>query len=278
MTPGIYTIPASEYHADPCESPSLSNSIAQILLSKSAAHAWQAHPRLNPHYRPDNDPKFDIGTAAHALLLEGSAAKIVVVEADDWRTKAAKEMRDHANANGMTAILAKHNVALNQMVEAAKRFVASSEIAGIFERGKPEQTAIWKEPSGIWCRSRMDWLTDDYSIILDYKTTEDASPEVFSRQLVRMGYHIQDAFYTRGIAVLADKRPEFIFLVQETSPPFACSLAGCSALLGEIARVQAALAIALWKASIESNNWPSYEGRIAWADAPAWLISQQGGE
>src|SRR5262245_50563917 len=70
--PGIYDIPLAEYLADPCPAPSLSASIAHILLSQSPRHAWEAHPRLNPHYEPEEAEAFDLGTAAHAYLLEGA--------------------------------------------------------------------------------------------------------------------------------------------------------------------------------------------------------------
>ncbi|WP_242401117.1 hypothetical protein [Acetobacter okinawensis] len=47
-TPGIYDLPEAQYHADPCPTPSLSNSVARILLDESPMHAHFSHPRLNP--------------------------------------------------------------------------------------------------------------------------------------------------------------------------------------------------------------------------------------
>ena len=43
---GIHDIPPREYHADPCPAPSLSRSIAKLLVERSPAHAYAAHPRL----------------------------------------------------------------------------------------------------------------------------------------------------------------------------------------------------------------------------------------
>ena len=45
-------ISAEAYHADPAPEPSLSSSVAKILVNLSPAHARIAHPRLNPDYRP----------------------------------------------------------------------------------------------------------------------------------------------------------------------------------------------------------------------------------
>ena len=44
MRTGIFTIPAADYHADPCEVPSLSASIASLLVNRSPFHAWSAIP------------------------------------------------------------------------------------------------------------------------------------------------------------------------------------------------------------------------------------------
>ena len=66
--PGVYDLPMAEYHADPCPEPSLSSSIIRLLCSASPLHAWTAHPRLNAAYVAEESDRFDVGTAAHALL------------------------------------------------------------------------------------------------------------------------------------------------------------------------------------------------------------------
>lgn len=275
MLTGIYQIDEETYHADPCSEPSLSNSIACTLLTQSPKHAWLKHPRLNTSHKPDESARFDIGTAAHALLLEGSAAKICVVEADDWRTKAAKEQRDMARASGMTPILAKNNYALNSMVNAAKEYIATSELRGVFDQGKPEQTLIWKD-DGIWCRSRLDWLSDDRKIILDYKTCESAEPEAFIRHISRMQYDLQAAFYLRGLARQNEftSLTKFVFLAQEIEAPYACSLIGLSNHLLDIAASKVDRAISLWKECLTTNKWPAYPTRICYAEPTAWQMAE----
>src|SRR5215831_5713580 len=47
VTPGVYAMPAAQYHADPCPTPSLSASIIKLICLDSPAHAWTAHPKLN---------------------------------------------------------------------------------------------------------------------------------------------------------------------------------------------------------------------------------------
>ena len=87
---GIYTIPHDVYHQDPCPTPSLSSSVAKVLLRQSPAHAAMQHPKLNNNYVNAESSRFDLGTIAHALLLEDDSSRLITIEADDWRTKAAK--------------------------------------------------------------------------------------------------------------------------------------------------------------------------------------------
>ena len=140
--PGVYDIPAEIYHADPCPEPSLSSSVATALIDRSPRHAWQAHPRLNPVHEPDNRQDFDLGKAAHALLLEGRDVA-EIVDAADYRTKAAREARDAAYAAGKTPLLAHQWQDVEAMIKAAiAQLAAHTDSDGIFEIGRAE--AAWR--------------------------------------------------------------------------------------------------------------------------------------
>jgi hypothetical protein len=262
---------AEAYHADPCPEPSLSSSIAKILLTQSPLHAWLAHPRLNPKYRPREDSRFDLGSAAHALLLEGDD-RMVVVDAHDWRTKAAQEQRDAARLAGKHPILRHQFYDVTAMVAEARKFIESTELAGIFQRGKPELTATWTDGE-IHCRARFDWLTDDRRVVLDYKSTESAEPNQFIRQIARMGYDVQASFYTIAVEETCQVTPEFVFLAQEIEAPYACSLVGLSNAYKEIGRAKVGGAMDRWARCMSSGKWPAYSNQIAYAEPNAYQIA-----
>lgn len=273
MTPGYHRMTAEEYHADPCIVPSLSSSIAQVMLHESPRKAWHCHPKLNPDYREQHDGKFDIGTAAHAVLLENDESNIVIVDAEDWRTKAAKQARGDAYAAGKTPLLKRHHAAVTVMVEAARAFVAQSEIAEYWRVAESELTAIAEE-KGVWLRCRFDRITATRRFIMDYKSTESAAPEVFSRQIPRMGYHIQEAFYRRIARMLGATGPRFAFIAQSVEPPHECTLHGCDPALQEIADTEVERAIGLWRQCVSTKSWPSYGGRVHWATPSTWMIQE----
>src|SRR5262245_46854946 len=95
-----------EYIRDPAPSPSLNASIANLLLTRSARHAWLAHPRLNPTWMPDDaTPASDLGTVIHGLLLEDDSSRVSIVEAPDWRSRDAQAARHDARHRGKVPML-----------------------------------------------------------------------------------------------------------------------------------------------------------------------------
>ena len=177
LTPGIHDISAEQYHADPCDEPSLSASVAKILCTKTPAHARLAHPRLS-HLEPKPPtPAMDLGSAVHALVLQPEIAEemILMVEETSWRTKMAKEQRDWARANDRVPLLSHVFDTAMEMSEAARRQI-DRHPTGIFQDGHSEQTLIWQEEGdGIWCRSRADWLRSDHCL---YRRLEDHGSRV----------------------------------------------------------------------------------------------------
>src|SRR5574341_1408461 len=124
--------------------PSFSASLAHVLLTKSPRHAWIAHPRLNPAWQPEATEQTEFGTIAHALLLERDESRVVVVDAADWRTNAAKEQRARARAEGKFPILAEKFATVRAMVtEGLAAIGRSSEMARVFADGEPERTLVW---------------------------------------------------------------------------------------------------------------------------------------
>jgi hypothetical protein len=261
---------AGEYHEDPCEQPSLSASIANVLVSQTPRHAWTAHPRLNPDFRRQEDPKYDIGIAAHALLLEGRS-KIEVVAAEDWRSKIAKEQRDIARADGKIPLLAPQAHDLFEMVKAAKYQVAEFNLEpSLFADGHPEHTLIWDE-DGVTCRARLDWLRDDHAAIDDYKTTSaSADPSRWVRTMYGLGGDVQAAFYLRGCEKVLGVRPDWRYVVQETYPPYALSVVTLAASVLEVGADKVEKAIRIWRDCLERDEWPAYPAVAERVEIPAY--------
>ncbi len=272
---GIYNgITATQYHADVLTmEPSLSSSIAKLLCLSSPLHAKMAHPRLNPGAVEQEDERFDIGTAAHAILLEGVNA-VKVVDARDWRTNAAKEARDIARANGQIPLLAHVWNDVENMVAGIKGQLAKHTDGGqaMFTNGKPEQTLIWQEDDGTWCRARLDWLRPGN--IDDLKTCPNANPEAVSRSLFGMGYDIQAAFYLRGLKRLTGEDAVFRFAFVEKESPYALSVIGLGPDALMLAEKKVLFALEKWRECLDADDWPGYPRQTCWASLPTWEESR----
>lgn len=273
--PGVYDLSAEDYHADPVCEPSLSASIAKLLVTATPLHARAGHPRLNPDHEPEESEKFDIGSAAHALILRDKRA-FEIVDAKDWKTKSAGEKRDEARAAGKIPLLTSQWIRVECMARAARyQLDAHREASGAFKNGKPEQTLVWRE-GDIWCRARLDYRVVGAKVFDDYKSTAAlADPDAWSRILFNLGFDMQAAFYRRGIRALGlCDDPQFRFIVQETKKPHALSVIGLMPGALDLADHKVCRAIAIWDDCLRTGHWPGYPSRTCYVDVPPWAEAQ----
>lgn len=268
----IRKLSAEDYHADDvgATGPSLSASIASVLVSKTPLHAWTAHPKLNPSYVREEKPQYDFGTAVHSIILEGSDLVHVVI-APDWRTAAAREERDEARAEGKIPLLSKDYERVMAMVDAASKQIRQTVAKpAIFADGDPERTLVWTE-AGVECRALVDWLHEDFRAIDDFKTTSaSADPARWSRTAFQIGADVQTAFHLRGVKAVTGTDAVMRYIVQETFPPYALSVNSLSPAAREIGEAKVDYALAKWAECMESGEWPGYPVEVCYAELPAW--------
>lgn len=259
--------PEEEYHRHPA----LSASSAKTLLAPSCPARFRYE---REHGRP-HKAVYDVGHAAHKAVL-GVGAETVVIEAPDWKTKAAREARDEAYAAGKVPLLASEAADVEAMRAAV---FADEKAAALLEHGKPEQSAFWTDwTTGIDRRARLDWLTlhdDGSATIVDLKTSPSAAPKKFAGSVADFGYALQAAWYIDAVQALglAD-RVRFVFTVVEKSAPH---LVGTYELHEDwlrIGRQQVAEALAVFAACTAADVWPSYTEGVELLRPPTWLARQ----
>lgn len=277
--PGIYLdVPSRAYYADPATGPSLTQSLAKIILARSPLHAWYAHPRLNPDFQPADATKYDLGTIAHALMIERGKELLVLNEFDDWRTKEAKAKREEAQAVGKLAVLGKHFRLADKMVRAAQlQLLMRGEIHLFRNGGAGEVMTLWEE-GPIWLRQLLDWLTDDRLTVADFKTTAlCAAPDQIGRIASNAGWHIQAAMAERGLDVLHPQsagRRRYVFVVQETEQPYQINVVDMSETWLTMGRKQLDYAVTLWRNAITSDRFPGYPLQAIVPEFPGWAEQQ----
>lgn len=284
--PGIYRgVTEADYRLDPCPSPSLTQSAVKILLERSPKHAWTGSPRLNPNFDPDDDPKFDVGNAAHRLVL-GRGKDFEIVKASDWRTKAAQEAREKAADEGKIGILEHQFGQAAEMAAAARAQLDRHQDADAFTNGDAEVMIAWEE-DGIWFRSLIDWLHTDLRIVDDYKSTGmSVAPHVLGMRAEAAGWHIQHAFIERGLDVLDPARAGrrlFRNIAQETADPYALVTMRMNEHWLTMGRKKVQSGVDVWRRCIETGRWPSYPLHAIEPEYPnykekQWLDRELSGE
>jgi len=249
----------------------LSPSIASILLRRSPLHAWQRH-RLGGAEEGEQTDATRRGRLIDAMLL-GSGPKLEVINAKDWRTNAAKDQRDAAEAAGRIAVLVDKFEAATATVQAIRdRLVAR----GLEFRGQSQVTQVW-ESDGCECKGVLDHLIMPDGIIYDLKTCDDASDESITRSIVAYGADIQHAAYVEGVET---NNPELAGLVKmrfifvECEPPHAVNIRSLGGSLRELGARKWKRAKASWAACVRSRQWPGYEN-TAPLEAKPWQLAEE---
>jgi hypothetical protein len=271
--PGIYSGLAEDiYHADPVPGGSLSASGAKALLDCPARFRWQQE-------HPVRKDAFDFGTAAHRLVL-GAGADLAVMDYDDWRTKGAREEREEARAARMVPVLKKDYTQVQAMAFALRAHPLAAAALDPARGGKPEQSLFMQdEASGVWLRSRLDWMPDPHSamrpVIFDYKTTSCAEPKAFAKSMANYGYHIQAAWYAHLYYQITGVDAPFLFIAQEKEPPYLVSVCQPDQEAMRAGRNLMRDAIDLYASCAATGTWPGYPEDIHSISLPAWAKAQE---
>lgn len=283
--PGVYDgIPDEVYHRDPVPEGSLSVSGAKRLLPPScpAIFKWE-----RDHGRPDKHA-FDFGHAAHAKVL-GVGAEIVTVQrtakdgtvsdAENYQTKSAQEHRDEIRAAGKVPLLASERAEVDAMATALFAHPIARTLFNP-EHGQPEQSLFWPDAEfHIWRRARLDWLPNplnDRMIVADYKSAVTANPDEFERPMANFGYAMQAAWYTDAVVDLGlAESAEFLFVVQEKTPPYLVSVIQPDLLAMRTGRSRNRRAIETYARCAAADEWPGYRDDVSLVSVPYWYARQE---
>jgi hypothetical protein len=277
LSTGLHFIDAATYHADPCERPSLSSTIAKKLLKQSPLHAWEASPRLNPDHQSKDSATFDIGRAAHRAIL-GKGDDYVAIPDDllaengAASTKAAKEFIEEARAAGLTPLKADIVAQVEAMRDHAKIRLAENGI--VINPSRSEVVAI-AEFGGVMCRAMIDNAPEDPSLPLyDFKTCEDASPEACIRAVMNYGYDVQAAHYVDCWKGATGETRAFRFIFQEKPRPHEICVIELDYDAMVMGKKRITRAREMWRICTTQNHWPGYPAGVHQLPLPEFYQSK----
>lgn len=264
MKPGIYyDISNFDYHAGPG-------------LSKSGLDLIERSPyHFNVRRFREPSPAMEFGTHAHCRILEPqryAAEYAVAPDCGDRRTKAGKEAwQAFCNASdGKTIIDAETAARLDAMYAAV---MGIPDVSDAFSLGAAEASAYW-DASGVLCKCRPDWIHDcgdSGVILLDLKTTQNASPDDFARSVAKYRYDVQAAWYSDGYSLASGRDVlAFVFVAVESEYPHAASAVMLDPDSIDSGRNKYRRNLATYQRCTETGEWPAYGNCIHTIELPKW--------
>lgn len=249
---------------------------AHPALSQSGAKLILKSPSIYRHAmsQPVESDALDLGKAAHTLVL-GVGAEIVVIEADTWQTKAAREAKAEARAEGKAPLLTKQFEQVRAMADKLSEHALAMRL---LSAGEPEVSLFaTDEATGVELRGRIDWLHP--TVATDYKTTVVEDPYSFGKTCAAYGYHQQSAWYLDLLEACGLPQRTFAFIVQSKTAPydvFVTDLDYASVERGRelnrraIERFRDCTATGLWPAAVRDDafltssipRWAYYDNEI----------------
>lgn len=277
----LHDVDPAKYHADDLgvDRPTLSASIAHVLETCSPLHAHAKHPRLGGLVREPKD-WHDHGSLSHRLLL-GRGAEVEVVEAPDWRTKAAREARDAAREAGKIPVLEADYLAAEATSEELRARFADR---GVELDGESEVVALWEEPSDqggpVACRGMLDHLKagGGKAVIYDLKSCRSAHPDACRRSADSYGYAIQEAAYRSALELAMPHmtgRVDFVFVFYELEPPYAVTPVRLAGAFRELGERRWRRAVGTWARCLREGRWPGYaDDGVVSLEPPPWALNR----
>ena len=258
-----YTMPNADYHAHPAISKS---GLDRINQSPAHYRAWLTELRKET-------PALALGSAAHSYILERDSfeERYAVAPSIDRRTKNGKEVwaKFEAQANGKTMIKQDD---LYQIERMAASVWAHESARELLSEGRAE-VSVFANLWGVDTKCRPDWLRED-GLVMDLKTTDDASAAAFPSSVAKWRYHVQAALYQDILATVGIKVSAFVFCAVEKNPPHAVGVYLLDDDAIEAGREAYQRNLDTYKTCIETGSWPAYSPAIETLTLPRWAFQQ----
>lgn len=202
----------------------------------------------------------NLGTAGHTFILENHLYEDSVIESIN-KTSTGKNFQELVENNPDKTVLTAGG--MDKVEEMAGQLWLHPKAKELLGGGYvAEPSFFWKdEDTGIWCKTRPDFVDFDRGIVGDLKflSKGKADPRKFTWACRDFGYDLQAAWNIYGIhKVMKQLLREFWFIVVETDAPYrvACyqldeewlgdALYECKALLETERQCR------------ENNLWPNF--------------------
>lgn len=253
---------------------------AHPAVSRSELWRLRDSPQKFKYFRehpPEPTPSLLFGQVFHKMVLEPDTFGdgFAVAPGVDRRTRDGKSQWEEFTTGASGKIVVPSE--MYSLAKAMRDSVMAEPFAAKLLLGEREVPFFWAEDdSSEACKCRVDCLNTNLRqpIVVDLKSTTDASTEGFTKSAIQYGYDFQAAMYSEGVERNIMERPLFVFIAVEKEPPYAVNILQADELFlrrGE--RIFREL-VGVYHDCKLTGNWYGYLGKknqINNLALPSWL-------
>lgn len=242
-------------------------------MTKSPAHFryWKDNPQEDTH-----DLLF--GRAVHKYVLEKDDffKEFAVAPNVDRRTKAGKEQFAlfEVENEGKDIITQDDFDKIKAMYDA---LYATPFVERLLSGEKELSFFVEDEKTGLTVKCRPDCLSEigDTNILIDYKSTKDASSDAFMKDAIKLNYDLQMAMYKEIAEKKLGKKYAVIFIAQEKTAPYLVNILEANEYFLKSGADMYHTYLDIYAECNETGNWYGYTNDgINTLGLPNWLQKQ----
>ena len=198
-------------------------------------------------------PAMKLGSAIHMNVLQPEEfnKNYAVSPKFDRRTKIGKEdYKNFVNNNLSKTVISESDFEIIEQI--TMKLMKDKMVKSLLQQGEPEKIITWhNEHYDVNCKGMLDYYREGADMIIDLKTTQDASYNGFMRSVKKYKYHKQAAFYLDAV-----KAQRFFIIAVEKSPPFAINIFELSENMLDEGRDMYNHELEIYEYCTKSDYWP----------------------
>jgi len=249
-----------QYHA----SDAISSSDVKAVITSSIFH-WK-----NKKFK--ETASMALGSAVHDMVLEGG--KSVICGPETRRGNAWKDAEDEAKALGKLLLPEGEYMAALEIADAVRADPTCRSFLDSKDTKIEHSLFAVCPETDLKLRCRPDIYSPEKAAMADLKTTVDASPSGFNRQIYNYRYDVQAAFYIYVSELCGWEVRNFGFMAVENGAPYAAHMHVMSSEALELAQIDMMRGLRQIAEAETHNKFETGWGSITMVYPPSWLKSE----
>jgi hypothetical protein len=261
---GLFEMDDEVYHSHKLRA---MNQSGLIKMMQSPAHykAWKKEPTKET-------PALRFGKMFHMSILEPDKFKenyitdtLGKLDMRKTENKIKKQQFEEEN-QGKIIIEESEYKSLTGMQES---FKSHPYTKNLISGGYSELACFWKDSAtGILCKCKFDYFNPRLDLVIDLKTTEDASK--FAKSAAQYDYHFQNAWYLDAARNHFHIETQMIFIPIEKTAPYGIRLIKLTNDDISDGRDMYKRYLEKFSKCLSTDSWPCYDYELAEIEMPRW--------